>query len=147
MHFNHNEFWELPQNQTFIKVFQEPRSNLYILQHVLHAFIFAVWLCINMKSKGMFWIWTKTYKWCMNYLQRILYPWKSTTLKSSTRTWCEARRFIKTSSQLCTQPDRQSAPSDNITMVTRPVDLLSEEEQMMKESGIDQYMHLTPLYM
>nr|XP_022289436.1 short/branched chain specific acyl-CoA dehydrogenase, mitochondrial-like [Crassostrea virginica] len=67
-------------------------------------------------------------------LRRILYPWKSTTLKSSTRTWCEARRFIKTSSQLCTQPDRQSAPSDNITMVTRPVDLLSEEEQMMKES-------------
>lgn len=50
------------------------------------------------------------------------------------RTWCEARRFIRTTPRLHTLTDRQRAQLDEVTMVTRPVDLLSEEEQMMKES-------------
>lgn len=65
-----------------------------------------------------------------------MYPWKSASVKpAAPRTWCEARRFIRTTPYLHTLTDRQKAQSDEVTMVTRPVDLLSEEELMMKESG------------
>lgn len=65
-----------------------------------------------------------------------MYPWKSASVKPvAPRTWCEARRFIRTTPRLHTLTDRQRAQLDEVTMVTRPVDLLSEEEQMMKESG------------
>lgn len=68
-------------------------------------------------------------------LRGILYPWKSVLVKPvAPRTWCEARRFIRTTPRLHTLTDRQRAQLDEVTMVTRPVDLLSEEEQMMKES-------------
>lgn len=68
-------------------------------------------------------------------LRGILYPWKSASVKPvAPRTWCEARRFIRTTPRLHTLTDRQRAQLDEVTMVTRPVDLLSEEEQMMKES-------------
>lgn len=68
-------------------------------------------------------------------LRAILYPWKSASVKPvAPRTWCEARRFIRTTPRLHTLTDRQRAQLDEVTMVTRPVDLLSEEEQMMKES-------------
>lgn len=68
-------------------------------------------------------------------LRGILYPWKSASVKPvAPRTWCEARRFIRTTPRLQTLTDRQRAQLDEVTMVTRPVDLLSEEEQMMKES-------------
>lgn len=69
-------------------------------------------------------------------LRGILYPWKSASVKlpAAPRTWCEARRFIRTTPYLHTLTDRQKAQSDEVTMVTRPVDLLSEEELMMKES-------------
>lgn len=68
-------------------------------------------------------------------LRGILYPWKSASVKPvAPRTWCEARRFIRTTPHLHTLTDRQRAQLDEVTMVTRPVDLLSEEEQMMKES-------------
>lgn len=68
-------------------------------------------------------------------LRGILYPWKSASVKPvAPRTWCEARRFIRTTPRLHTLTDRQRAQLEEVTMVTRPVDLLSEEEQMMKES-------------
>lgn len=68
-------------------------------------------------------------------LRGILYPWKSASVKPvAPRTWCEARRFIRTTPRLHTLTDRQRAQLEKVTMVTRPVDLLSEEEQMMKES-------------
>lgn len=68
-------------------------------------------------------------------LRGILYPWKSASVKpAAPRTWCEARRFIRSTPSLHTLTERQRAQSDDVAMVTRPVDLLSEEEQMMKES-------------
>ncbi|XP_062573550.1 short/branched chain specific acyl-CoA dehydrogenase, mitochondrial-like [Saccostrea cucullata] len=67
-------------------------------------------------------------------LRGILNPLKSASSRPTRKTWCETRRFIRTTAHLQTLTANQRALSEEVTMVTRPVDMLSEEEQMMKES-------------
>lgn len=52
---------------------------------------------------------------------------------------------MRTTSHLHTLTANQRVQSDDVTMVTRPVDLLSEEELMMKESGITLLIKLTEI--
>ncbi|XP_048746516.1 short/branched chain specific acyl-CoA dehydrogenase, mitochondrial-like [Ostrea edulis] len=67
-------------------------------------------------------------------LRGIVNQLKSAPSKPVGKTWCETRRFMRTTSHLHTLTANQRVQSDDVTMVTRPVDLLSEEELMMKES-------------
>lgn len=79
----------------------------------------------------------------LNLLKGIVNQLKSAPSKPVGKTWCETRRFMRTTSHLHTLTANQRVQSDDVTMVTRPVDLLSEEELMMKESGITLLIELT----